>query len=107
MTDLLSRLEAASEGSHELSHEIYRAYVWKPGLTSDSEYTLPYTTSLDAARTLVPEGLPVLLDARPNHKSSVIIGQWFDDWPRYPLEDIEWASTPALALCIAALRARG
>lgn len=61
MDDLLDKLRAATEGSRELDSQIY-LYL---GLTTRPEQWkihvgLPhYTTSLDAALTLVPEGLQV------------------------------------------------
>ena len=61
MDDLIKRLQEAPEGSRELSeaiqNRIRETTIIKPGerpLTSDHEYTPPYTESLDAALTLVP-----------------------------------------------------
>ena len=58
MTDLIERLEAATEGSRELDAEIderiWRA-KWGRGKPKDIS-VLYYTTSIDAALTLVPEG---------------------------------------------------
>jgi hypothetical protein len=60
-----------------------------------------YTTSLDAAVTLVPEGMEwtITHKNRDLDRPSVFVGRSLD----WSSED---ASTPALALCAAALRAR-
>lgn len=65
-----------------------------------------YTASLDAAMTLVPEGMKLVLDT---HHMIVTL---YEYWPISSPEDEGFASyqaeaaTPALALCAAALRAR-
>jgi hypothetical protein len=75
MTDLAQRLEAAQEGSRELSDEVLLLFGWtrdNPGLLSPSgdyhtyteygcdNYSCPVgpcpTTSLDACKALMPEG---------------------------------------------------
>lgn len=61
-----------------------------------------YTASIDAAMTLVPEGMEVSLGNEP-------IEWWAHVGPRDDPNSDETAytgSTPALALCVAALRAR-
>lgn len=129
---LLERLEAAEEGSRELDREIacavghaeqvevtglqdvvYRAF--NP-LHDHRHDPMRYTEFVDHALTLVPEGWHVDclttpdLDCLPDNPSStsrVIIRPDLKN-------DIGWAigfqfasaKTPALALCIAALRAR-
>lgn len=126
LTDLIARLEAASEGSMAIDCEIAEAcglvpegmepmggfgftYPVKGGFSSAVQYHPPaFSRSLDAALSLVPEGA---------------VWKVFSDWPG----DLYWAfvttadwlpgdreseyrsggrAAPALALCIAALRAR-
>lgn len=134
MSDLIARLEAASEGSRELD-----ALVWVATLPPDGKgidgYGLPdsgahyeheadedgsvtmwvvwsiasrskrarrpapaYTTSLDAALTLVPEDKAWCVEAEPGGFSA-----WVDAGGKATLGD---ARAPALALTIAALKAR-
>ena len=61
---LIERLEAAETGSRELDYEIHEAIGWQDndecgwsrnGKRTGPEWP-PYTTSIDAALTLVPEG---------------------------------------------------
>ena len=113
MTDkldaLIARLEQAARGSRELDDEI--AELCAPtddarmaAFENGRDWPDLYTTSLDAALTLVPEGW------RVEH-----IGQnwgmtrW--DAELHTADDVPSgvtaeAPTPALALCIAALKAR-
>ena len=123
--DLIARLESAAEGSRELDAEIWACLQ---GCTSPLEYEqvdhggpareavicgslaawldeIPhYTTSLDAALTLVPEGKAWDCGYYPGYDNTghaeVFLGSG-DPAFRAP------AKTPALALCIASLRARG
>ena len=122
MRELIAKLEAATEGSRELDAEIYwavdnaaaqRAY-WNAALGLPRKLTglMPsglgrigvecsaphYTASLDAALTLLPAGYgAVSASINESGKSSVRIG--------HPYVFGEGA-TPALALTIAALKAR-
>jgi len=98
--DLIAKLEAATEGSRELDREVAKAvYGWKrvqPGY-----YVPRFTQSLDAALTLVPEGWE-WFKPQNNYQS---------DKPRIeifgPIDyQVAAAATPALAICIAALKAR-
>lgn len=120
MDQLIADLEAATEGSRELDAAI--AVVLHPRFStyrddpergaghriSDRDgpvYALDYTTSFDAAQTFVPDGCGWSMN---------------DDGEGFVFEKIEreggpgWLiigvcdgdTTPALALCIAALRAR-
>lgn len=107
---LLARLSEATKGSPELdsaigyylSHADYRWWCDRAG-PSD------FTRSLDAALTLVPEGWEWLTrgNARPFANvmtgAQPVVGEGFtqpdDSYTAY-------AATAALALCIAALRAR-
>lgn len=119
---LLERLEAASEGSRELdiaiAEEVLGLIVEQIDCVNDTspirEYSvkalhsnvwrnLPYyTTSLDAALALVPDGYEWL---RKSPQTMTVY--------RIPADDKEWAqhidargATPALALTIACLKAR-
>ncbi len=125
MQSFIERLEEASEPSRGLDAEIFKiakpvhaksAYwraapgvpdqrtLWKSTLGNKSVQlaALHYTSSVDAALTLVPEGWytgAACEDAG---------GSW--SWSLYGkgrnVATASWHPTPALALCIAALRAR-
>ena len=120
MTDLIARLEAATEGSLELDAEIWMTLYpnWRNfprtedgGWITDmgkSARAYGYTTSLDAAMTLVPEGAFVELHISPKGTScdaevSLNDGKFLiaDDTVK-----TSTAATAPLALCIAALKAR-
>lgn len=121
--DIIARLERATEGSRELDALIAIAIGARPdwlaldttplvhvgnGYVRAGKYgpgfnVQLYSTSLDAAFTLVPEGW--LIQAIGQYPSS---GLWYvileeDELPSTSAEDKDDA---ALALCIAALRAR-
>lgn len=129
MTDierLAARCEAADGGDRGLDEAIYEAlgfcnhkrteyYCIEDGNDTDSGYTCldcgrdtygakkapPYSTSLDAAMTLVPEGWDWTLEScsgAEKHGASIMQ----DPGPYIAIR----AHTPALALCAAALRAR-
>lgn len=130
LSDLIARLEAAKEGSRELDAEIAVAVFETQKTDDDLIYARPcakgdncapgtywhvqrsgmslrtafnYTTSLDAALTLVPEDLSWAVKS-PGFQS---LRKTF----LVELEsgDYQWCGegwTPALALCIAALKAR-
>ena len=95
------RFRASEDGKVTLYAKNMKTEEW---LERSRRPAPDYTTSLDAALTLVPDGLHVLLHT----------GQW----TRYmgasvqifatDEEGAEWtrANTPALALCVAALKAR-
>ncbi len=118
MDDLIARLEAASEGSEDLNEAVALATGWEqrwhemgpvlwhePGMAACLEQSLPtFTISLDAALTLLPEGWWV------QH-----IGHNLGGWgcrietqgKSIPASvHIPRFKTPALALCITALKAR-
>lgn len=125
MNTLIAELEAATEGSRELDAEIWwdvkpsqaRTTYWN-GATGKPHplIDLPrsglgyhgvcvsaphYTTSLDAALTLVPEGWWWVINSGTQGLAKAILGARGSDAGAH-----EDAHTPALALCIAALRAR-
>lgn len=122
MKELIEKLEAAPEGSRELDAEIAR---WAHGDAAylDQPYStpMPYTTSLDAAMTLIPEGRTYgvgetryythPLTSETLEPDGKIFG-WARVTKDTPIvasgEEFEAeAPTPALALTIAALKARG
>jgi len=113
-TDLIQRLEAATEGSRELEEDIALSVVWRrlDGGTSAiasgvwqspcdfwGGLLLPcFTRSIDAALTLLPEGYgAVSASFNEQGRSSVRIA--------HPYVSGNGA-TPALATVIAALKAR-
>lgn len=119
MKDLIERLEAATGPAHDLDGEIalalgwtyqkmkgdQRAYFRRPGETAYYNRSEPprYTSSIDAALTLVPKGHWWTIEADAA-------------WVRWlTANDVDTAqahfnhrdgSSTALALCIAALKAR-
>ena len=108
MENLIAKLEAATEGSRELDAEI--ALIIEPGHWSSlfdalNQQCPYYTLSIDAALTLVPEGgLWSVCDMEEGPFAQVIRpipGGGFVGGLTQGR-----AATPALALSIAALRAR-
>jgi hypothetical protein len=113
---LLARLEEAKEGTVELSEEIARHLGWTPrdgvwyppGSTGYPQPCAPnaprYTTSIDAALLLVPEGWHwTIYDTNGAGKACAQV-----EPPNFSFEP--WTgdgATPALALVIAFLRAQG
>lgn len=122
--DLISRLEAAENGSRELDQEIALAlgYTIK-GIGYLNERTcfapdggeigrIPvYTGSLDAVLKLVPEGWTWSVLFRPMvdnppYRGSVADGHFGYVMGMEKAHATAVAKTPALALCIAALKAK-
>jgi len=129
---LIARLEAATEGSRELDAMIHVEVAWLPGTLSKEERAAvlencvrkpvacdgcgrsesrcpPYTTSLDAALTLVPEIATTAwsISQNPDRNNPGPCGVVMPDITSVFTRDGEaFAATPALALCIAALKAR-
>lgn len=107
MKDLIKKLEAATEGSRELDISIlkqimpYRRDRFHAIANLDKKHR--YTTSIDAALTLVPEGFHWWLESGNEYGSNPHAGVYHKENEQQ--EGI--AETPALALCIAALKARG
>lgn len=132
MKDLIAKLEAATEGSRELDAGICAALRWPvsgkgtvlPAWVHDNfpewEITkegrlkagclwepVPFTTSLDAALTLVPEGFTWRVQCdRHGNAESWTENNGGDFGGILALDTQTFAATPALALCIAALKAR-
>lgn len=120
MDDLIRRLEGATEGSRELDGEIALSQGWtfqkmkgdsrpywrKPGVTqyfSRSDKPL-YTVSLDCALTLVPEHM--LWEITRGIGCRAIVWSMEVDYDDRNPPCGDHCDSPALALCIAALRAR-
>lgn len=143
MRDLIERLEKATDGSMDLSRQVARARGWinvgnskkgewyRPEDTRDGKPVLDglhgtdffreppdFTTSLDAALTLVPEGYAIEdMMIWPASPASVTVletkmgrdGRYWRGHTRFETVVGRWdatAKTAPLALCVAALRAR-
>lgn len=121
MKELIANLAAATEGSRELSLQVLLGCGWKledghywaprPNLGFDAIqelHLLPNpTTSIDDALTLVPEGwsLAGLWEAvNPKDRPWWGVDLRHDD--PYEARRTLGAKTPALALCLAAVKAR-
>lgn len=123
---LIEKLEAATEGSRELDAEIALTQGWTKNkiwwITPHGEqvnYDPPcWSTSLDAALLLIPEGMAsVKLTISQNkpperqychatlEQDADSLGRDMENWEPYEFEGANAATAP-LALCIAALRAR-
>lgn len=115
MTDLLSRLSSAEEGSRELDAEVAYAVGWRsrienpiypawwcsPGGNEYLAFEQPhYTTSIDVALTLVPERIK---DWNFRHRNGSVYTMQLCI-PSTEYEGRAW--TAPLAICLAALRAR-
>lgn len=120
--DLIRKLEEASEGSRELDAQILQ-YIdpknekkdWFADGKTGEPTPLPgspyYTTSIDAAFTLVPEGYTGSVTFGQSTSSSNIqfhesAELWNGEHGESCQEIYSKAATPALALCIAALKTR-
>jgi hypothetical protein len=120
MQDLIERLERAIGPDRELDARIHAAVSWacRPEATfafypASSSYDVhlgdaratdqaseTYTETIDAALTLLPNGWRWHVDCRPGAQCWHGLQSVFDD------DGDSLAATPAIALCIAALRAR-
>lgn len=114
--DLIRRLEEATGPSKELDREIALAsYPNEAGIWIDCDYT----ASLDAAVALVPEGWTWTVTSKKGRAIAHMCADYDDDdapviWSRRPLgrrptqaeREACYVATPALALVIAALKAR-
>ncbi len=101
---LAERCEQAAGPDKELDFTIDN-FMLKHGPEADRirnpRYVLPYTTSLDAAVTLVPEGWRWWVNSSPFGRCWLVANDQIADKAQS-----EKCATPALALCAAALRAR-
>ena len=112
MDILIAELEAATEGSRKLDKSIYvalglpitnRARLDPKMVEIHLESVAPhFSTSLDAAAMLVPEGMMFSVHQTPTDEGIERSAQvdWVPDGGAY-------AATPALALCVASLQACG
>ena len=104
----IEALEKATEGSEKLDVMICRALH---GYAADEPlwHVLPYTRSLDAALTLVPAGWAWFVEQIGKPYSEGRARLWIPSARTQGLQteniNVDCA-TPALALCLAALRAR-
>lgn len=134
MNLLIVKLEAATEGSRELDARLWaerdnrdvrrgddgsllarsktephdECLILYPNGRPDT--TIPtYTTSLDAALTLVPENREYRICKHRGGERSTMPGIWYEavtfDYELDLVTGGKTRSTPALALCIAALKA--
>jgi hypothetical protein len=115
--DLITRLKAVPEGSRELDAEIAEAVIWLPGRAKHLQEAgrglyetaqglcARFTTSLDAALTLVPEGWEASIVVEADGSGSARVWERLGDTSSSRTQIYE-AAGPALALCIAALKAR-
>lgn len=106
MDDLIARLEKATGPDRDLDHAIDTA------LLGEWTYYAPeYTASIDAALTLVPNGYRWLVRKHDGSKTwaggkgAKSFANVYADEHESPMYEA-WTQTPALALCIAALKAR-
>ncbi len=120
--DLIARLEAATEGSEELDIAIWdQIESWPAGHHPDwriapngreihaTMFAPGYTTSIDGALTLIPEGWAWFVEWIGTPFTEGAARLWIPSQRTRGLETEQFqteAKTPALALCIAALRAR-
>lgn len=117
--EIIERLQAAPEGSRELDADINLALATDPTKphTGPGYYyddaaqpgtghrMQPYTTSLDAALTLVPEGWEFYVDSGTHNPSAGCHACVYNPKEIMHGGAVDLA-TPALAICIAALTAR-
>lgn len=98
LSALIARLEAATEGSRELDWAIAvneGGEVWNP---------LYFTTSLDAALTLVPAHH--MWEVRHGIGCRAVVWTLEQDYDGHSVPVGNTMDQPALALCIASLKAR-
>lgn len=103
LPELIAALEAATEPSREIDNEVdILAYEmgWRAERIMIPDTTPLYTASLDAALSLMPDGAEWFRERGANGSMSMVV-----DGPSRWAEAGQGA-TPALALCIAALKAR-
>lgn len=101
MKELIERLEGLTGPNFEIEQEIGR--LMNPNATRLSVFPA-YTASIDAAMTLVPEGYVWSINtfAEPSRASAYLVRH--DNC--YVRTNEQFCATPAIALCIAALKAK-
>lgn len=103
LAEIIAKLEAATEGSWRLSREIAVLERERIGDCADNEVP-PYTTSLDAATSLVPDDCG--WDVGSNGEAIV----YFMPEPGATIGPVRGhakrAASPAIGICIAAIKAR-
>lgn len=111
---LIARLEAATEGSRELDAKVADArhigFFTHNTAAGKAIHTAPhFTTSLDAALTLIPEGWRVANLWESNKlKDRPWWGAQLNRYEPYRMMPaVQGLPTPALALLIAIFKARG
>ena len=114
--DLIERLEKATGPDRELDEDIAHAVGVRSVMQWDHEacggdgsfeHMFPrYTYSIDAALTLVPEGWEWRIDGGylPDRHYACVMNMGLVSEPQFTVD--KTPSTPAIALCIAALKAR-
>lgn len=108
MSDLADKIEGLEAPCREMNEQICLA-IGRPLTVSDDCFDYidnvpPYTSSLDAAMTLVPEGWEWMMEGEETERHFPP-SQWL--YKAHLGDKItSEGSTPALALCAAALRAR-
>ena len=101
MDDLIRKLEAATGPDRSLDEAIFVIAKYEP-----SEKLPAYTASIDAALTLVPEGW-LRYVADDENGVHACVWQKRMPWQGGKIQaGCLKAATPAIALCIAALKAR-
>lgn len=108
---LIARLEALDGPDREVDAEIEaRRLGKKKAYPADFEHAPHYTASIDAALTLVPGGWDVELEIFSDNSTGVTLRAPATPVKKYLEErDVVTADSvysPAIALCIAALKAR-
>ena len=102
--ELLEKLEAAEEGSRELDVAIAWAIDYDPPPYTNIHQCPRYTTSLDAAITLIPSDheWDISVDLE-NKRAYATVGD--DVWDECHAVIKTTAATPALAIVVASLKA--
>lgn len=110
--ELIEKLEAATAGSRELDYTIEHIVGQKPKYALEWPHpddTTHYTTSIDAALTLVPNQFYWMFSKNLSHEYTAMLHDYripFDDGRRNRNVHTAIAKTPSIAICIAALKAR-
>jgi hypothetical protein len=111
LAELIARLEAVSEGDFALDSDIWDSLgTGILGLQGKPRSIKRYTTSLDAAVTLVPEGWFWRVGRTSIFAGWAFVHNTHHDHGEPDRNEFGWrkvaGTTPTLALCIAALKAR-